>query len=150
MSKKNDEWTVVEKKKSNYVKTHTEPRQEEKHVKKPLYDVIPGQTKKNTIGGSTEKKYNAGHNKQRQQTVSNKSLDDVDEDDFSSYQVQYVPKEIGQRIAQLRAAKQLSQGDLAKAINEKTTVVIAWENGSAVLSSQIQTKIEKALGKKLK
>lgn len=144
----NQGWTVVEKKKTNYVKTNNEKKQEEKHVKVPLYDVVPGETKKNSIG-KTEKKYNAGHNKQRQQTVSNKKLDDVDEDDSTSYQVQYVPKEMGQRIAQLRAGKQLSQGDLAKLINEKTTVVIAYENGTAVLSSQIQTKIEKALGKKL-
>jgi len=43
----------------------------------------------------------------------------------------------------------MNQADLAKMINEKVTVVNAYENGTAIMNPQIITKIEKALGKKV-
>jgi len=43
----------------------------------------------------------------------------------------------------------MSQQDLAKLINEKTTVVSDYERGTAVFNQQIISKIEVALGKKL-
>ena len=47
-------------------------------------------------------------------------------------------------------AKKMTQAQLAKAINELPKVVQSYENGKAIPSNQILSKIERALGCKLR
>lgn len=54
------------------------------------------------------------------------------------------------KIAQARAAKKWTQADLAKAISEKTQVVVEYERGTAIPSEAILAKMERALGTKLR
>lgn len=144
----NGEWTVVEKK-SNY--QHTNEKSEVVvEAKKPLYTVVPGQQKKNTMNSTkTEKKFNAGHNTQKKVNTIDRSMDAWDDDETQSFTLPTVPKETAQRIAQLRQVRNMNQAELAKLINEKVTVVNAYENGTAILNQNVISKIEKALGKKL-
>jgi ribosome-binding protein aMBF1 (putative translation factor) len=50
---------------------------------------------------------------------------------------------------QARMAKNMTQKDLATAINEKPQVVAEYESGKAVPNGQIIAKIERKLGTKL-
>lgn len=53
----------------------------------------------------------------------------------------------GRRIAQARQAKNMSQKDLATAIQEQLHVVQSYERGDAVPNQRIFAKIERAIGK---
>ena len=64
--------------------------------------------------------------------------------------VQKVNFEVKKLIQQGRMAKKMTQADLAKAINEKATVVNDYESGRAVPSQQILAKMERILGVKLR
>ena len=52
-------------------------------------------------------------------------------------------------VQNARMAKELTQAQLAKAINEKTSVVVDIENGTAVYNAEVINRIEKVLGVKI-
>ncbi|CCK72155.1 multiprotein-bridging factor 1 KNAG_0J00720 [Huiozyma naganishii CBS 8797] len=61
-----------------------------------------------------------------------------------------VEASVGKAIAQARAAKQLSQKELATKINEKPTVINDYEAARAIPNQQVLGKLERALGVKLR
>lgn len=68
------------------------------------------------------------------------------DEDFETMKVNTVGLGMGKIIQKARQQKEWTQSDLAKLINEKTSVVTDYENGKAVpVDSQI-TKMEKHLG----
>lgn len=94
-------------------------------------------------GTQVEKKFNAGHNKQRDNSgINARRLEDEDED----FHVSRVPRDVSLKIQQLRQQKNISRAELAKSINEKESVLASIENGQAVMNHAIISKIERALG----
>ena len=61
-----------------------------------------------------------------------------------------VPAEVRQAIQKARAAKRMSQADLAKAICEKPQVVQEYESGKAVPNQAVLAKMERVLEVKLR
>lgn len=57
---------------------------------------------------------------------------------------------VGKAIQQGRQSKNLTQKDLATKINEKPTIVNEYESGRAIPNQQILSKMERALGIKLR
>jgi len=57
---------------------------------------------------------------------------------------------VGKAIQQARMEKGLSQKDCAQKINEKPTVLQDYESGKAIPNTQILSKLERALGVKLR
>ena len=57
---------------------------------------------------------------------------------------------LGKRIQQARAAKGITQKQLATLINEKPTVVAQYEQGQAIPNNQILGKLENRLSIKLR
>lgn len=97
--------------------------------------------------GPVQKKYGAGSNKQRQQaSIARKA----DQDDLDSFHLEKVPRAVGLAITQARQKKNISREDLARAINEKATVVADVENGKALMNNALIAKIEKALGARVR
>lgn len=67
------------------------------------------------------------------------------DEDFDTMKVPTVGLGMGKIIQKARQAKEWTQADLAKLINEKTSIVTDYENGKAIpIDSQI-TKMEKHL-----
>ena len=60
-----------------------------------------------------------------------------------------VDKSLSKAIMQARTAKNLTQKELATAINEKPQVVAEYESGKAIPNPQIISKLERKLGCKL-
>eukprot|EP01053_Blabericola_migrator_P006200 Blabericola_migrator_1__6199@NODE_312_length_10051_cov_151_762220_g255_i0_p7_GENE_NODE_312_length_10051_cov_151_762220_g255_i0NODE_312_length_10051_cov_151_762220_g255_i0_p7_ORF_typecomplete_len143_score31_39HTH_3/PF01381_22/3_4e11MBF1/PF08523_10/4_6e11MBF1/PF08523_10/2_7e03HTH_31/PF13560_6/1_5e03HTH_31/PF13560_6/4_8e10HTH_19/PF12844_7/1_3e07HTH_37/PF13744_6/1_3e05MqsA_antitoxin/PF15731_5/0_00019HTH_26/PF13443_6/8_8e03HTH_26/PF13443_6/0_00059HTH_25/PF13413_6/3_2e02HTH_25/PF13413_6/0_019Phage_CI_ len=54
-----------------------------------------------------------------------------------------------QELQRARAAKGMTQADLARAINEKQSVVNEYEAGRAIPNGQVISKMQRALGAKL-
>mmetsp|Transcript_14995 Transcript_14995/g.22460 ORF Transcript_14995/g.22460 Transcript_14995/m.22460 type:complete len:139 (-) Transcript_14995:67-483(-) len=96
--------------------------------------------------GDVEKKYSAGGNQQRAAAASAKRLEEEDE----NFRHKKVPKSVGKRIQQARQNKKWTQKDLAQRINEKPTVVTDYENGRAIPNNKVLSKMERALGVKLR
>ncbi|VDP15538.1 unnamed protein product [Soboliphyme baturini] len=94
----------------------------------------------------TTKKFNAATNKQH---VAVKDISQLD-NEFEDMHHDKIPLEIGRLIQSGRQAKEWSQSDLAKAINEKLSIVNDYEAGRAVLNQQILGKIERAIEIKLR
>eukprot|EP01122_Echinamoeba_exundans_P003226 TRINITY_DN13354_c1_g1_i1.p1 TRINITY_DN13354_c1_g1~~TRINITY_DN13354_c1_g1_i1.p1 ORF type:complete len:145 (+),score=37.03 TRINITY_DN13354_c1_g1_i1:127-561(+) len=94
---------------------------------------------------ATQKKYNAGTNKQRAPTRDLRKIENEEE----NLHHERVGVAFGQRVQQARAAKNWTQKDLAVQISEKPNVVQEYENGSAIPDTKIILKMEKALGVKL-
>jgi len=63
--------------------------------------------------------------------------------------IQYIPHDVSLAIVQARQEKKLSQEELAKAINEKVTVVREYEGGKAIGNNDVIARMEKALGTQL-
>lgn len=61
-----------------------------------------------------------------------------------------VPTELKKSIMQARLDKKLTQAQLAQMINEKPQVIQEYESGKAIPNQQIITKLERALGVKLR
>ncbi|XAR49537.1 hypothetical protein NMG60_11032775 [Bertholletia excelsa] len=61
-----------------------------------------------------------------------------------------VPTELKKNIMQARLNKKLTQSQLAQMINEKPQVIQEYESGKAIPNQQIITKLERALGVKLR
>ncbi|XP_022970748.1 multiprotein-bridging factor 1b-like [Cucurbita maxima] len=61
-----------------------------------------------------------------------------------------VPTELKKAIMQARTEKKLTQTQLAQLINKKPQVIQEYESGKAIPNQQIITKLERALGAKLR
>lgn len=61
-----------------------------------------------------------------------------------------VSADVGKSISQGRQAKGLTQKDLGVKINEKPNVIGDYESGRAIPNPQILSKMERALGVKLR
>lgn len=61
-----------------------------------------------------------------------------------------VPTELKKAIMHARTEKKLTQSQLAQIINEKPQVIQEYESGKAIPNQQIITKLERALGTKLR
>ena len=94
---------------------------------------------------STTTKYGAGGNKKG--GPSNATKLDAETDVGSHAKVS---TELKKAIQQARMAKKMTQGQLAKAINELPKVIQQYENGKAIPDNQVLSKIERALGVKLR
>ncbi|KAK4777405.1 hypothetical protein SAY87_017592 [Trapa incisa] len=96
----------------------------------------------------TVKKYNAGSNKAASSSTSlnTKKLDE----DTENLTHDRVPTEMKKVIMQARLDKKLTQSQLAQMINEKPQVIQEYESGKAIPNQQIITKLERALGVKLR
>ena len=58
--------------------------------------------------------------------------------------------DVARVIQQARIAKEWTQADLARAINEKQQVINEYEQSKAIPNQQLLSKIERALGVKLR
>ena len=74
-----------------------------------------------------------------------------DEEGFSSLSKDdYVGLTIGKKISQARVAKKLSQKQLAQQLNILPGILQTYENGKALRNNSMLSKIEKALGTKVR
>ncbi|XP_064616210.1 endothelial differentiation-related factor 1 homolog [Liolophura sinensis] len=94
----------------------------------------------------TSKKWSAGQNKQHLASKDTAKLDRETEELHHSK----VGHDVGVLIQQGRQAKKWTQKDLATRINEKGQVVNDYESGRAIPNQQVMTKLERALGIKLR
>merc|ERR1739845_220525 len=72
-------------------------------------------------------------------------LDDSDQ----AWKHATVGSEFKKALMQARMAKQMDQAKLAKAINEKASVINEYESGKAIPNNNIVNKLNKALGVRL-
>lgn len=93
-----------------------------------------------------EKKYNAGANKHAVTSLNTAKLDAETE----RLAHNKVGLETGRLIQQSRAAKNWKREEFATKICEKVQVVTDYENGSAIPNNQVFSKMERALGIKLR
>ncbi|GFZ05431.1 Multiprotein-bridging factor 1b like [Actinidia chinensis var. chinensis] len=96
----------------------------------------------------TIKKSNAGANKAASSSTSlnTRKLDEETE----NLSHDRVPTELKKAIMQARMDKKLTQAQLAQIINEKPQVIQEYECGKAIPNQQIISKLERALGAKLR
>ncbi|CDP06019.1 unnamed protein product [Coffea canephora] len=96
----------------------------------------------------TIKKASAGTNKAASSSTSlnTRKLDE----DTENLAHQKVPTELKKAIMQARQEKKLNQAQLAQLINEKPQVIQEYESGKAIPNQQIISKLERALGVKLR
>jgi len=93
---------------------------------------------------TTYRNKNAGKNTQASTyTAKNLADDDVPK-------VEHVSHSLSVQIQQARAAKKMTQKELAQKINEKIDVVRDYENGKAIPNGAVLNKMNKALGVVLK
>ncbi len=59
-------------------------------------------------------------------------------------------KDVARVIQQARVAKEWTQADLARNINEKQQVINEYEQSKAIPNQQVLSKMERALGVKLR
>ncbi|KAK4387139.1 Multiprotein-bridging factor 1a [Sesamum angolense] len=96
----------------------------------------------------TVKKSNAGTNKAASSSTSlnTRKLDE----DTENLTHEKVPTELKKAIMQARMDKKLTQAQLAQIINEKPQIIQEYESGKAIPNQQIISKLERALGVKLR
>ncbi|KAG5569127.1 hypothetical protein H5410_058893 [Solanum commersonii] len=96
-----------------------------------------------TFGATT-----AGSNKAASSstTLNTRKLDE----DTENLSHQKVPTELKKAIMQARQDKKLTQSQLAQLINEKPQIIQEYESGKAIPNQQIISKLERALGAKLR
>ncbi|KER31004.1 hypothetical protein T265_02682 [Opisthorchis viverrini] len=94
----------------------------------------------------THKRWSAGQNKQRTIDKNTAKL----EQETENLHNDLVDMDVGKLIMQARQDKGLTQKELATRINEKPQVISDYEQGRAVKNQLILSKIEKALGVKLR
>ncbi|CAL5393607.1 hypothetical protein CsSME_00018695 [Camellia sinensis var. sinensis] len=96
----------------------------------------------------TIKKSNAASNKAASSSTSlnTRKLDEETE----NLTHDRVPTELKKAIMQARMDKKLTQSQLAQMINEKPQVIQEYESGKAIPNQQIISKLERALGAKLR
>ncbi|EER15225.1 multiprotein bridging factor type 1, putative [Perkinsus marinus ATCC 50983] len=69
--------------------------------------------------------------------------------DNAVYKHPHISTEFRHALQQARLAKKMSQADLAKAINEKPTVINEYESGKAIPNGAIISKLNRILGTRL-
>ncbi|KAK4363986.1 hypothetical protein RND71_015344 [Anisodus tanguticus] len=91
---------------------------------------------------------NAGANKAASSSTSlnTRKLDE----DTENLSHEKVPTELKKAIMQARQDKKLTQAQLAQLINEKPQIIQEYESGKAIPNQQIISKLERALGAKLR
>lgn len=94
----------------------------------------------------TSKKYAGGVNKQHEAAKNTAVLDRETEELHHDR----VEKDVARAIQQARVAKEWTQADLARQINEKQQVINEYEQSKAIPNQQILSKLERALGVKLR
>ncbi|GAV79506.1 HTH_3 domain-containing protein/MBF1 domain-containing protein [Cephalotus follicularis] len=94
----------------------------------------------------TIKKFDAGSNKKTAPVVNARKLDEAAE----PAALDRVSPDVRQAIQKARLEKKMSQVELAKQINERPQVVQEYENGKAVPSQAVLSKMERVLGVKLR
>ncbi|KAK1405075.1 Multiprotein-bridging factor 1b [Heracleum sosnowskyi] len=96
----------------------------------------------------TVKKATAGSNKAASSgtSLNTRKLDE----DTENLAHEKVPTELKKAIMHARNEKKLTQAQLAQMINEKPQVIQEYESGKAIPNQQIITKLERALGAKLR
>lgn len=96
----------------------------------------------------TVKKSNAGGNRAASSSTSlnTRKLDDETE----NLTHDRVPTELKKNIMQARMDKKLTQAQLSQLINEKPQIIQEYESGKAIPNQQIISKLERALGVKLR
>ncbi|CAF0855565.1 unnamed protein product [Adineta steineri] len=94
----------------------------------------------------TSKKFAAGHNQQHQSAKNTAILDRETEELHHDR----VNKDVAKVIQQARVAKEWTQADLARNINEKQQVINEYEQSKAIPNQQVLSKMERALGVKLR
>ncbi|EPS71833.1 hypothetical protein M569_02928 [Genlisea aurea] len=96
----------------------------------------------------TIKKSTAGTNKAAKSTttLNTRKLDE----DTENLSHEKVPTEMRKAVMQARMDKKLTQAQLAQMINEKPQTIQEYESGKAIPNQQIITKLERALGAKLR
>ena len=95
----------------------------------------------------TVRKFDAGSNKkQSSPSLNTRKLDEEHE----AVALERVSSEVKHRIQKARLDKKLTQAQLAQLINERPQVVQEYESGKAIPSQQVLTKLERALGVKLR
>ena len=95
------------------------------------------------------KKGNAGKNTQKAQPNARKIEQMIDEGE-GSMKVKTVDVEFSLKLQKARQSKNMTQKELAAKIAEKVTVINEYENGTAIPSGVIISKLEKALGVRLR
>lgn len=92
----------------------------------------------------TEKKFLGGKNKATKTALcpNAKKI----EEDTGDYHVERVSTDFCRALAEARRNKNLTQAQLAQAINEKPSVVSEYESGKAIPNGAILQKMSKALG----
>jgi putative transcription factor len=83
----------------------------------------------------TSKKYAGGHNKQHEAAKNTAVLDRETEELHHE---------------QARVSKELTQSDLSRNVNEKQQVINEYEQSKAIPNQQVLSKLERALGVKLR
>ncbi|THD19199.1 Endothelial differentiation factor 1 [Fasciola hepatica] len=94
----------------------------------------------------THKRWAAGQNKQRPIDKNTAKLDEETE----NFHNDMVDIDVGRIIMQTRQEKGITQKELATKINEKPQVIADYEQGRAIKNQVILSKIERALGVKLR
>lgn len=99
-------------------------------------------------GGQVQsiKKFEGGTNKKVQPPLNTRKLDEETE----PAALQKVPAEVRHAIQKARLDQKLSQAELGKRINERAQVIQEYESGKAIPNQAILSKLEKALGVKLR
>lgn len=87
-------------------------------------------------------------------TASNKQASAIADQDFlrdEDEEIKYetISHECAMGVQSARLGKELSQAQLAKLVNEKTSTIVDIENGTAKYVPDVINRIEKALGVKI-
>mmetsp|Transcript_5992 Transcript_5992/g.10786 ORF Transcript_5992/g.10786 Transcript_5992/m.10786 type:complete len:131 (-) Transcript_5992:174-566(-) len=115
-----------------------------KTTNKPV-KVKPEQAVRDGSEVITEKKFAAGANK----VLPAKNMAKL-ENETEELAHEKVPLSMAKAIQKARADKGMTQAQLAQAINEKPQVVNQYESGKAIPEGAVISKMEKALGTKLR
>ncbi|CAF0712233.1 unnamed protein product [Adineta steineri] len=94
----------------------------------------------------TSKKFAGGHNQQHQAAKNTAVLDRETEELHHDR----VDKDVARAIQTARVAKEWTQADLARNVNEKQQIINEYEQSKAIPNQQVLSKLERALGVKLR
>jgi len=97
----------------------------------------------------TEKRYGAGGNPASTSLSGTMVMSARKLEESEDLRHATVDRSLSKAIMQARMAKNMTQKDLATAINEKPQIIGEYENGKAIPSGALIAKIERVLGCKL-
>eukprot|EP01091_Cochliopodium_minus_P014398 TRINITY_DN4880_c0_g1_i1.p1 TRINITY_DN4880_c0_g1~~TRINITY_DN4880_c0_g1_i1.p1 ORF type:complete len:121 (+),score=45.50 TRINITY_DN4880_c0_g1_i1:94-456(+) len=101
----------------------------------------PKKTATKSTGGDAPKK---------KTTLTAKKIEEIIDEGEGSMKIETVDIEFRLKLQRARQSKGWTQKELASKIAEKITVINEYENGSAIPSNQVISKLEKALGVRLR